>query len=61
MRRMKDWLTGMKRRTATGPALPGARFVRPAAWTETGKENLDRFLKTPAGAKLLASLHALAG
>jgi len=39
--------------------LPGARFVRPENWTDTDKENFDRFLKTPSGAKFLLTLHAL--
>jgi len=49
----------MKQRTAPCPALPGARFERPGNWTETDKENFERFLKTPSGAKLLLTLHAL--
>jgi hypothetical protein len=53
------WLAAMKRRKSCGPALPGARFGRPAAWTETDKENFDRFLKTPAGTKFLTTLHSL--
>ena len=41
------------------PAPPGERFERPAGWTEADKENFDQFLKTPSGAKLLLTLHAL--
>lgn len=41
------------------PSLPGARYEPPAAWTETDKENLDAFLRTPSGRKLLLTLHDL--
>jgi len=41
------------------PTLPGAQFKRPENWTETDKENFERFLKTPSGSKLLLTLHAL--
>lgn len=54
---LRNWLA--KEKQTKGPALPGARFVRPAAWTETDKENFDRFLNTPAGTKFLLTLHAL--
>ncbi len=59
MRRLRKWLTRMGKQGSACPALPGARFERPAGWTETDKENFDRFLKTPSGAKLLLTLHAL--
>ena len=57
MRKLRAWLNSL--RLSTCPALPGARFERPEGWTETDKENFDRFLKTPSGAKLLLTLHAL--
>ncbi len=57
---MKRLLTMFAKTVLTKcPALPGARFMRPAIWTETDKENFERFLKTPSGAKLLLTLHAL--
>ena len=61
MRKLLDYLTAKCRMTTQSPcpALPAARFIRPAAWTETDKENFDRFLKTPAGTKFLTTLHAL--
>jgi hypothetical protein len=42
---LKNWLA--KEKLPKGPALPGARFARPAGWTETDKENFVRFLKPP--------------
>ena len=39
--------------------MPGARFERPEAWTETDQVNFARFLTTPTGGKLLLTLHAL--
>ena len=59
MRKMKDWFARMRERLGPCPALPGAWFARPAAWTETDKENFERFLKTPAGTKFLLTLHSL--
>jgi len=61
MRKLLDYLTAKSRMTKQSPcpALPGARFVRPISWTETDKENFDRFLKTPAGTKFLLTLHSL--
>ena len=57
MRKLRTWLNSLRRTTC--PVLPSARFVRPENWTETDKENFDRFLKTPAGSKFLLTLHAL--
>lgn len=57
IKRLRYWFAKEKR--SDGPALPGARFVRPVSWTETDKENFCRFLKTPAGTKFLLTLHAL--
>jgi hypothetical protein len=45
MRKLRAWLNALRRSTC--PALPGARFERPENWTETDKENFERFLKTP--------------
>ena len=59
MKTLKDWIARMKHQTTDCPVLPGARFVRPAPWTETDKENFDRFLKTPSGTKFLLTIHAL--
>ena len=57
MRKLRTLLDSLRRPPC--PALPGARFAHPAAWAETDKENFERFLKTPSGAKLLLTLHAL--
>ena len=57
IKRVRNWFA--KKMPTKCPALPGARFERPAEWTETDKENFERFLKTPSGAKLLLTLHAL--
>ncbi|HNX35643.1 MAG TPA: hypothetical protein PKM57_13505 [Kiritimatiellia bacterium] len=57
MKALRNWLA--RRQRTKGPTLPGARFVRPENWTETDKENFERFLKTPSGAKFLLTLHAL--
>ncbi len=57
IKRLRHWFA--KETRSNGTAMPGARFVRPEGWTETDKENFDRFLKTPSGAKLLLTLHAL--
>lgn len=57
MRRLSKLLDSIRRSPC--PALPGAQFVRPASWTETDKETFVRFLKTPAGTKLVLTLHAL--
>lgn len=57
IKRVRNWFA--KKMPTKCPALPGARFERPAEWTETDKENFNWFLKTPSGAKLLLTLHAL--
>ena len=59
IRRLKYGLARMRRQRGGCPELPGARFERPEAWTETDQVNFDAFLKTPAGGKFLLTLHAL--
>lgn len=59
MMRLNDWLARMRKRAVARPALPGARFERPAGWTETDKKNFDQFLKTPSDTKFLLTQHAL--
>ena len=59
MRRVRDWLGRMRKRRGCCPGLPGARFERPEAWTETNQVIFAQFLKTPAGGKFLLTLHAL--
>ena len=61
MRKLLDYLTAKSRmpKQSPCPALPAARFVRPASWTEIDKTNLDVFLRTPSGKKFLLTLHDL--
>ena len=59
MIRVRKWLSSFGKRECQCLGLPGARFVRPEGWTETDKENFDRFLKTPSGTKFLLTIHAL--
>ena len=57
IKRLRNWLA--KKTLTKSPVLPGARFERPAGWTETDKEIFVWFLKTSAGTKLMLTLHAL--